>query len=170
MIKHLPNILSASRILLAFAFLSDNPYLRCASILIAMSTDFLDGWVARKFGSVSPLGIILDPIADKFFVIFAFIILISENALAPFYAFEMLSRDWAIVVFGFYLLMKGEWANYKIKAFWCGKITTTFQFIVLIALVLHYPVPSQLYAIFVVLGIISLPELYYLNQPEKERT
>lgn len=170
MLEHLPNILSFSRIPLAFAFLSENPYLRVAAILLAALTDFLDGWLARKLNKVSSFGTILDPIADKIFVVFAFIILISESKLAPFYAFEMLSRDWAILLFGFYLLMKGEWATYKIKSFWCGKITTTFQFIVLMALTLNYPVPSPLYAIFVVLGIISLPELYYLNQPEKERT
>lgn len=168
MLKYVPNILSFSRIPLALAFLSENPKIRVAAVLLAMLTDFLDGYIARRTSHTSQLGTILDPIGDKFFVIFAFIILISESKLTPFHAFEMLSRDWAIVLFGFYLLTRGEWASYKIKAFWCGKITTVFQFIVLMALTMNVVVPDPMYAIFVMLGLFSLPELYYLNQQKVE--
>lgn len=56
--------------------------------LLAASTDWLDGYLARKRGQVSRLGILLDPIADKLLISSAFISLV-ENQLAP---------AWAVVI------------------------------------------------------------------------
>src|SRR5919106_1381724 len=56
--------------------------------LLAASTDVLDGWIARRRGQVSRLGILLDPIADKLLISSAFISLV-ENRLAP---------AWAVVI------------------------------------------------------------------------
>ena len=56
--------------------------------LLASITDVLDGWIARRRGQVSRLGILLDPIADKLLISAAFISLV-ENRLAP---------AWAVVI------------------------------------------------------------------------
>ena len=71
------NILTFSRILIAmiiFGLLMLNNYYLMPFILffIAGFTDYLDGYLARKYNATSQLGEILDPIADKILIIFLF--------------------------------------------------------------------------------------------------
>jgi CDP-diacylglycerol---glycerol-3-phosphate 3-phosphatidyltransferase len=64
--------------------------------LLAAITDAIDGWVARKRGQVSRLGILLDPIADKLLISSAFISLV-ENRLAPAWAVVIIiGREFAV--------------------------------------------------------------------------
>ena len=76
----LPNQLSILRILLAplflYLFMSDDQLYKELSIivfLLAVFTDWYDGWHARKFGLVSKLGIFIDPLADKILTSAAFV-------------------------------------------------------------------------------------------------
>jgi len=55
-----------------------------ALFLLAAVTDFLDGWVARRYATVSPLGAALDPIADKVLAIACLIALLGSGALPQF--------------------------------------------------------------------------------------
>jgi CDP-diacylglycerol--glycerol-3-phosphate 3-phosphatidyltransferase len=71
------NLLTFSRILLAaiiFLLLmsSDSYLLALILFYIAGFTDWLDGYLARKYNAVSQLGEILDPIADKILIVFVF--------------------------------------------------------------------------------------------------
>ena len=73
----LVNLITLSRIVFAiviFLLLMIDNYLQVALILFIMAglTDYLDGYLARKFSLTSQLGEILDPIADKILVIFLF--------------------------------------------------------------------------------------------------
>lgn len=82
----LPNALTASRIaaapLLAFAALTgQSPWIAAAIVLFAAITDLLDGMVARARGEMSELGAVLDPIADKIFVITALFLLVAGGML-----------------------------------------------------------------------------------------
>ena len=64
--------------------------------LFASITDVLDGWIARRRGQVSRLGILLDPIADKLLISAAFISLV-ENRLAPAWAVVIIiAREFAV--------------------------------------------------------------------------
>ena len=67
--KHLPNILTSIRILMAgvfaYFFMEDNYTACCVSFGVSMLTDVLDGALARANNWVSDLGKILDPVADK---------------------------------------------------------------------------------------------------------
>ena len=70
------NLITLSRIILApvilVLFILDN-YLLCLLLFIfAGITDYLDGYLARKYNAESQLGEILDPIADKILIIFVF--------------------------------------------------------------------------------------------------
>jgi CDP-diacylglycerol--glycerol-3-phosphate 3-phosphatidyltransferase len=167
---NLSNLLSLVRFPLAFAFLSDDPLLRGLAIFLAGCTDCLDGYCARRFGSTSQVGAVLDPLADKFFVAFALVTFLSEASLGPWQMVALLSRDIAVVLFGIYLMSTGRWAKYQIRAIWCGKVATTFQLVVLMALTFHFPVPSYTYGVFVVLGILSLTELYLMAKPVNLKT
>lgn len=76
MLAHLPNILTVSRIVLLPVliglFFVAGPvaaWIALAIYIFCAVTDFLDGWLARKYGTISGLGTFLDPISDKIFVI-----------------------------------------------------------------------------------------------------
>lgn len=159
----LPNFLSLLRLPLAFLFLSQNLSLRAFALMGAMLTDFFDGYLARKYNMSSRVGTTLDPMTDKFFVIFVLIVLFSEDQITLMNVLSMLCRDVAVFLFGLYLILSRTWDNYRFKAIWCGKITTTLQLFVLLALTFHVVLPESIYSLFILLGIAALGELYLYN-------
>ena len=64
--------------------------------LVAAATDFLDGYVARKRGQVTSLGILLDPIADKLLVSAAFISLVQLEIVPAWMVVVIVGRDFAM--------------------------------------------------------------------------
>ncbi|NGX48997.1 MAG: CDP-diacylglycerol--glycerol-3-phosphate 3-phosphatidyltransferase, partial [Candidatus Anoxychlamydiales bacterium] len=89
----LSNALSIVRIPLALLFFWQNIYIRIIAIVLAMFTDSIDGYFARKYKSASKFGAYLDPAMDKFFVYFVLAILLLENHILLWQAFAMISRD-----------------------------------------------------------------------------
>lgn len=156
----IPNFLSILRIPLAFLFLKQEITWRLTALILAMLTDFLDGYLARRNQWQSRLGTLLDPLTDKFFVFMVLFTLIDENRLSFWEAGAMLCRDLSVIVFGVYLALRGYLARYQFRAIWCGKVTTTLQFLVLLALTLGYEVSVMIYGSFIFLGILALAELY----------
>lgn len=154
------NILSLTRVPLAFVFLLDEPLLRCLAIGLAILTDCLDGFLARRFRQVSQLGAVIDPLTDRFFVILAFAVFITEDRLSLLGMTSLLCRDFAIIFFGIYLYLKQKWKGYQFHAIWCGKATTALQFLVLTALSLGYSIPPAVFGVFIALGCFTFVELY----------
>jgi CDP-diacylglycerol--glycerol-3-phosphate 3-phosphatidyltransferase len=158
------NLLSISRIPLALLFLKADIFYRIFAIILAMLTDCLDGFLARRFRATSQFGAILDPLVDKFFVIFALVIFFQENRLSFPEAISLICRDFSILLFGVYLGLKGFWTHFQFRSIWSGKITTALQFLVLIGLTFHVKIPSYVYISFIVLGLLALIELYLINK------
>jgi len=156
----IPNILSILRIPLALLFFQSNPVFRVMAILLAMASDGLDGYIARKYHQISKLGTILDPLTDKLFVFVALAVLISEQRLTLWEASAMICRDFSVILFGIYLTITGKLSQYTFRSIVCGKVTTTFQFAVLLALTVEYSVPTYAYGIFILLGLLALGELF----------
>lgn len=65
--------------------------------LVAALTDFLDGYLARKRGEVTNLGILLDPIADKLLVSAAFISLVEMKVAPAWMVVVILGREFAVM-------------------------------------------------------------------------
>lgn len=164
MILTLSNFISLLRAPLALLFLSDNFFYRSLAIILAMITDSLDGYLARRFRSTSQFGAFLDPLMDKFFVFFSVSILISEGELATWEALALISRDFAVLFFGLLLIFRGSWSDFQFRSIWSGKITTTLQFFVLLGLTLHLTIPLYLFWCFIVLGLLALCELYFIER------
>lgn len=160
----LPNFLSFLRIPLAFLFLEQELFFRVLALVGATITDFLDGFLARRYNMSSRVGTTLDPMTDKFFVIFALTVLFQEGQITLVNALSMLCRDLAVFIFGLYLILSRTWDNYQFRAIWCGKVATTLQLLVLLALTLNWPLPEGVYALFIFLGIAALGELYLSKQ------
>lgn len=85
----LPDQLTVARVaavpvvVLLFAWdFPNHAYWATAIFVVAMATDQIDGWLARRRGTSSPLGKLLDPVADKVLVLSALVMLIGEG-VAP---------------------------------------------------------------------------------------
>ena len=108
-----PNIFSFSRIPLAFLFLQENPPWRICAVILALLSDGLDGYLARRQRLSSKFGTLLDPFADKFFVLFAAIILIHEGRLNLWQAMAIACRDISVLLFGTYLMLNKRLFKYE---------------------------------------------------------
>jgi CDP-diacylglycerol--glycerol-3-phosphate 3-phosphatidyltransferase len=161
MYLNLSNVLSLSRAGFALAFLQENPFFRLLAILLAMASDFLDGYFARRQKTATSFGAILDPIMDKFFVFFAGGIYYFEDKLTVFQFGALLSRDVSICLFGLFLGFVRRWKGYECKALWWGKITTVAQFAVLIGLTFCVVLPDYVYAIFMMMAGFAFLELCF---------
>lgn len=109
-----PNFFSVLRVLLlpgvaiGLARNDHTGIIICASIFaLAGISDFLDGFLARRLNQVSPLGIALDPIADKIFAGVVVILLIIHRDFPLWLAFIIVGRDLLIVGAGA-LLLRGR--------------------------------------------------------------
>lgn len=161
------NSLSFIRAPLAFLFLQDNPTLRITAILLAMITDSIDGYLARRSQSVSKFGAILDPTMDKFFVYFAMTVLFFENRISSWEVTAMLSRDFFLCLYGFFMVITRRWKSIVFRAIKWGKITTALQFVVLIGVVLNISFPWYLFASFVLMGWLAFLELFQMKSSLK---
>ncbi|MCE9629839.1 MAG: CDP-diacylglycerol--glycerol-3-phosphate 3-phosphatidyltransferase [Planctomycetia bacterium] len=94
----IPNILSLTRLLLAVVlFVAMERGLPTAAFwlfVVAASTDWVDGWWARRFGQVSRLGRILDPLVDKVIVCGSYVLLAGAgSAIAPWMVVVVVVRE-----------------------------------------------------------------------------
>jgi CDP-diacylglycerol---glycerol-3-phosphate 3-phosphatidyltransferase len=77
-------------------FLWDFPghaYWATALFLAAMATDQIDGWLARRQGRTTPLGSLLDPVADKVLVLSTLIVLIDEGIFPGWMVAAIVARE-----------------------------------------------------------------------------
>ncbi len=156
---YISNMLSLSRIALLpviiFGLTKDtNTYkiFTLAVAIIAMITDILDGFLARRLRQESALGKILDPIADKFCIGSVAIAVTIINDF-PWWAMgSIIFRDTGIVVCG--LLMVERWTVITSSNIW-GKSTSLFQSISIVAYAFGFPYKTYLLVVALVLTGIS---------------
>jgi len=129
------DLLTAVRLPLAVGFvLASDLWVRVAIVGIAAATDLLDGPVARRFGS-SPLGAVLDPIADKLFMAAAFGVVAFSGRLEWYEIAAVLLRD--IVATVAFLVTAVSRRPSAIPARLGGKAVTVGQLLTLMAFLLE---------------------------------
>ena len=91
----LPTLVSLLRVPLAaaFPFCTDRPMLALGLLVAAGASDVLDGWIARRFDQATPLGAIIDPIADKLFVLVVVITLVVDGRLSGLQVALLATRE-----------------------------------------------------------------------------
>lgn len=162
MIFILLNFLSLLRGPLALLFIMNSTLCRSLAVALAMLTDYLDGYLARRYQATSQIGAVLDALMDKFFVFVAMSVFILEGNLQLWQAFALISRDFAVLFFALYIAVTGT--NFKVRAIWSGKVSTTLQFFVLLGLIFHLNIPTYIFWCFISLGFLALCELYFIKK------
>jgi len=94
---------------------------------VAAVTDFLDGWVARRFGQTSRFGEFLDPVADKLMVAVVLVMLVQADPdwYVDIIAMIIIGREITISALREWMATIGERANVRVR--WSGKVKTVLQ-------------------------------------------
>ena len=118
-----------------FAVLGGPKYDTIALILFCLAsvTDFLDGYVARKYNQVTDFGKFVDPLADKLLVTAALVIFVERGLFAAWMVFVILAREFIITSLRNVAATKGQ----VMAAAWSGKVKTCVQIAGIILIFLY---------------------------------
>lgn len=152
----LPNLVSTSRVALAIGFVaSEGVSVRLVLLGVASLTDFLDGWLARRTRAVSRLGALVDPIADRLFVLGVVIAYLLGHELNAWQAFVILFRD-VMSVIGWFVARNVAWLRpITFQARLVGKLVTVFQLLTFVAVLIMPRAVTPLLIIVGALGLIA---------------
>lgn len=154
----IPNILTMFRIVLIpfilWMFFIGQYYISAGLIVLSGITDLLDGFIARRFNMISPLGKALDPIADKLTLLSIIISLCVYSKEILFICIVFVVKETVMGIEGLIVIRKTG-TTYSAK--WYGKVTTFFLYLSMLVFVLWVNIP---YAVTITL--LSLCDLLML--------
>ncbi|MGT2934981.1 CDP-diacylglycerol--glycerol-3-phosphate 3-phosphatidyltransferase [Streptococcus castoreus] len=141
--ENIPNLLTLIRILIIPFFLFVSSFSNAigwhvfAAIIFAVAslTDYLDGYLARKWHVVTNFGKFADPLADKMLVMSAFIVLVGLDLAPSWVSAVIICRELAVT--GLRLLLV-ETGGEVLAAAMLGKIKTVTQMLSIIFLLCHW--------------------------------
>jgi len=118
------------------AFHGEQEVLASALFIAASITDGVDGYLARRRGQITTLGMLLDPLADKLMVTTAFILLVAYNpaVMKPWIAVLVIGREF--LVSGLRSIATSE--GFTIQASDLGKLKTVTQIVAVVAAILNH--------------------------------
>jgi CDP-diacylglycerol--glycerol-3-phosphate 3-phosphatidyltransferase len=150
----LPNLVSSSRFVLAAGFmLVEETGLRIGLLGLASLTDFLDGWLARRARLTSRLGALLDPVADRVFVLAVVLSYLATGELQLWQAVALLFRDVMSLIGWFVAQRSPSLRAIPFRARWPGKVLTALQLFVFLAALLWPSAVTPLVIVAAVLGV-----------------
>lgn len=133
---NLPNVITVSRLFLTAGFIlfvmietTVGHFVALLLFIIAAISDFVDGWLARKMNLITPLGKLLDPLADKILVSSAFIFLTAEGLCPVWVTALIISREFLVTGLRQIAIEAGQ----VLAADKLGKLKTVFQLTYLIS-------------------------------------
>lgn len=174
MLKLLPNFLTVMRLFLALWYPFCEKKWELGIVLVALLTEFMDGFLSRRLGAVTYAGQILDPIADKIFFFSVMLKSIIQDKL-EIWQFLMISVRELTVAVGLILLFL---LGLKLKenlTFWkkmrpliWGKITTFMHYLVFMDLLLENKIhKGLLWSTFLIGGVASVDYVYHYQKEMK---
>ena len=174
--KHIPNILTMMRLLLAICFFGTLNAYRYPDInvwsaniailffVLAAATDFVDGILARRWDAITAFGRIMDPFCDKVLILGGFVYLAGPRFVVPewvddhtFFTMSTGVYPWMVaLIFARELLVTAvrgvvEAMGVKLPANWCGKMKMGLQSTVIpliLILVVNFKTGSTTWAMY----------------------
>ncbi len=139
-----PNIITLVRIgmipvFLVFTYYESRLHSFIAALVysVTAATDFLDGWIARRWDLVTVIGKFLDPLADKLIAMSALIMLVHLGRVAAWVVVLVMAREFAVTGLRSMAMSEGI----VIAAGQEGKWKTALQLVAIVFLILHYAYP-----------------------------
>jgi cardiolipin synthase (CMP-forming) len=175
-VMNIPNILTIFRLILIPIFVSiffshsSNSLLYSIIIfLLAGFTDFLDGYLARKYKLITKAGIVLDPLADKLMLITVLTCLVL-NMYIPIWVLIIIAAKEAFMIFcGVFLYKKGIVISSNIF----GKASTILFYISIFTLIFNEAAAMYLLYVSVATALIALINysiIYMRNKKSDDNT
>ena len=143
---NIPNLLTLARIgfiplLVVFFYLPFSWSMPLAAGLFALAsiTDWLDGYLARRWDQATPFGAFLDPVADKLMVAVALALMIEryEVVWLTLPALVIIGREIVISALREWMAEMGK--RGKVAVSWIGKVKTTLQMVAIFLLLAFAP-------------------------------
>ena len=129
-IVNIPNAITFSRLILAFILLVmidlGDMWISCAIVfVVGVTTDVIDGYLARKWNQITVLGRITDPFVDKVIIggTLIFLTKIPESGVTPWFTFIVIAREMFIT--GLRSVLEGHGVDFSAK--WSGKLKMFVQ-------------------------------------------
>lgn len=123
-----------------------------ASFFVFLSfTDFLDGYLARKYKQETALGRALDPIADKFLLFSALISLVALHKMYFYWAIIFIGREFFIMGLRIVALEN----NIKVHVSWLGKLKTIAQIAYITMVIVDASYSSLALSVALFLSLVS---------------
>lgn len=169
---NLPNKLTIFRVilipffvvLLLFDLTAYDKWIALAVFIIASLTDFLDGYIARKYNLVTNFGKFMDPLADKLLVCSAMICLVELARIPAWVVIVIIAREF--IISGFRLVASDN--GVVIAASYWGKFKTTFQILMICLMIADLPslalVTQIVMWVALALTVISLVDYLIKNK------
>ena len=162
-----PNLISILRLaavpVFVWLLIGENRPLAAAALLgILGATDWVDGWIARRFNQVSELGKVLDPTADRIMFLVAVFTMMIDESVAVWFGVLTLLREGVVAIAA---LILGALGARALKVTWVGKTSSfglMFAFPLFLLSTAVEGAQSTLYEVIAyVIGVPSLA-LHYI--------
>ena len=128
-------------------------WISLALFIVASLTDYVDGYIARKYNQVSDFGKFLDPLADKLLTIAAMVMFCEWGTFPGWALMIVLTREFAVTGLRLVAVGKGT----VIAAGWSGKVKTASTMIGL-CVMMGFPACSLI--AWIVVGVIVITTVY----------
>lgn len=169
-----PNKLTLLRFILVFPFVvfmlggfggAAGKWISLGIFCVASATDFLDGYLARKYNQITDFGKFMDPLADKLLVCSAIICLMDKGRLPAWAVLVIIGREF--IISGFRLVASDN--GIVIAASYWGKVKTISQMAMTILLIADLGggiavIENLLIVVSVALTVISLADYIWKNK------
>jgi cardiolipin synthase len=155
-LRWLPNALTIARLALAIAFAWSPPGWRPAVLLAALSTEVLDGALARTFGWESQFGRMLDPVADRVLFVAVALTLLADGSLSFTSLLMLGARDALEMPGALWVTVWGDRsALARLYPRHAGKLTTALQYAAMLCIVFGVDPPALLMFATLLLGLLA---------------
>ena len=148
---------------------SGQNWLGAGIFVVAGLTDWLDGYLARKWKQTSSFGAFLDPVADKLMVSAALIVLVQLGRADAILAFIIIGREITISALREWMAQAGKSKSVAVSTI--GKFKTAAQIIAIVALLLWQPLIPGLdtktvgtFALWIAAALTLWSMFYYLQR------
>ncbi len=150
--------------LVLFSIFYWNNYVTLTILAVALLTDVLDGFFARKMNTVTKKGAILDSVADKIIIGSTVVALFVKYEISLLDLFFILTREIIIGFGALILFLFVDWKKFDVHSKYSGKTVTFFQGLTLFLLLINFRyVPIFIWFVFI-LGLICIVDYFFAQK------